>query len=197
VAQFALLDQTKFLIYWIPVLPFLCIGIAAASWSALKQARKGTLRLALAAVTAGALLLVAAEGMVARVGGLQAATGATSYAALIDAAHEQVPAGSKVVGSTSLWWGFRDTDFRSYFLFFYLTRPDAGPYQQSISGFLREFDPDFLVLTAVGRGELQDHLIPEDYADLDQYLAENAELIHIVGGEPFKTYGQVEVWRFR
>ena len=49
----------------------------------------------------------------------------------------------------------RDTDYRSYFLFFYLTRDDAGPYKTTISGFLDEFQPDYVVLTGLAWGELQ------------------------------------------
>ncbi len=197
VAEFTLLDQTKFLFYWIPVVPFLCIGIAAVSWWFLSRARLNQLSLLLAGGTTAALLLVAAEGSVARVNGIRTAGDETPYTRVTDAVHQEIPAGSKVVGSTSLWWGLRDTDYRSYFLFFYLTRADAGPYKTTISGFLRDFDPDYLVLTGLAWGELQDHLIKSDYDDLLGYLEQNADIIMTLEGPDYETYGYVEVWRFR
>jgi len=45
--------------------------------------------------------------------------------------HESVPPGAKVVGSTSLWWALRDTDYRSYFMFFYVTSPNAGRHRST------------------------------------------------------------------
>jgi hypothetical protein len=196
-AQFALLDQTKFFIYWIPVVPFLCIGIACLSWWALSRAVQNRGTLLLGAAVATVLLLFAAEGSVARLNGLRTAQDATSYAGLTQDVHEVVPSGSRVVGSTSLWWGLRDTDYRSYFLFFYLTRPDSGPYRTSVSGFLNDFDPDYLVLTELAWEELEEHLVGDDYNELLRYLNDNARLETVLRGPEYQAYGFVEVWRFR
>jgi 4-amino-4-deoxy-L-arabinose transferase-like glycosyltransferase len=203
VAQYVLFESAKFYIYWIPVMPFLCIGIAAASVWLLRRALSDglagwtrTLVRAAGVATGMALLIVFAEGSVARVGGVRAAPDATEYSRLAAAIQEHVPAGSRVVGSTSMWWGLRDTEFRSYFLFFYLTRPDAGPYKTTISGFLEDFDPDYIVLTRLATGELEKYLIPPDYADLQSYLAANAtKVTRIEGPIVIRAYGFIDIWR--
>jgi 4-amino-4-deoxy-L-arabinose transferase-like glycosyltransferase len=197
VAEFALLDQTKFLMYWIPVIPFLSIGIAGVSWWLIARAREGPLPLAFAGVTVTLLLLIAAEGSVARISGMRAAGTSTDYASIGTALHETIPPGSRVVGSTSMWWALRDTDYRSYFLFFYLTRDDAGPYKTTISGFLDDFDPDYVVLTGQAWGELQDHLIKAHYDELLSYLDSHATIVQTLQAPDFKTYGYIEVWQFR
>lgn len=196
-AQFALLDSTKFLYYWVPVIPFLSIGIAALSWHLLARTREGNLQLLLAGVTAAMLLLVAAEGSVARISGMRAANESTPYASIGAALHETIPPGSRVVGSTSMWWNLRDTDYRSYFLFFYLTRDDAGPYKTTISGFLDDFDPQYVVLTGLAWGELEDHLIKPHYDELLRYLDSHGKIVQTLQGPDYKTYGYIEVWQLR
>jgi hypothetical protein len=129
VLQYTLFESAKFYIYWLPVVPFLCIGFASALWWLLQKWDTGRAGLALAAASVLILLVIFGEGSVARLSGLRTAPEATNYARLADRIHEYVPSGSRVVGSTSLWWGMRDTEYRSYFLFFYLTRPDAGDHR--------------------------------------------------------------------
>ncbi|MGE0686588.1 MAG: ArnT family glycosyltransferase [Dehalococcoidia bacterium] len=197
VAEFALLDQTKFLMYWIPVVPFLSIGMAAVSWWLLSRVREGRVQLAMGGVAAALLLLIAAEGSVARLSGIRTANQSTNYASIGAALHETIPPGSKVVGSTSMWWGMRDMDYRSYFLFFYLTRDDAGPYKTTITGFLDDFQPDYVVLTGLAWGELEDHLIKAHYDELLGYLDSHATIVRTLQGPEFKTYGYIEVWQFR
>jgi 4-amino-4-deoxy-L-arabinose transferase-like glycosyltransferase len=197
VAEFALIDQTKFLMYWIPVIPFLSIGMAAVSWWFLSKAREGRTQLAFAGIAAALLLIIAAEGSVARISGIRTANDSTEYASIGAALHETIPPGSKVVGSTSMWWALRDMDYRSYFLFFYLTRDDAGPYKTTISGFLDQFQPDYVVLTGLAWGELEDHLIKAHYDELLSYLDSHARIVRTLQGPDFKTYGYIEVWQFR
>ncbi|HLF70696.1 MAG TPA: glycosyltransferase family 39 protein [Dehalococcoidia bacterium] len=197
VAQLALLESTKFFIYWIPVFPFLCIGVAGGVVWLLTPENWNRLRLAAAAFAVVALLLVFAEGSAARIGGLRTARDAASYDALAAQIHETVPAGSRVVGATSLWWAMRDTDYRSYFLFFYLTRPDSGPYKTTISGFLDDFDPDYLVMTQLADSELTNHLSPTDYEDWQRYLRDHAERIAHLEGGPARPYDYVDIWRIR
>ncbi|MGE3983245.1 MAG: hypothetical protein AB7G38_03680, partial [Dehalococcoidia bacterium] len=143
------------------------------------------------------LLLIAAEGSVARLSGIRTANQSTNYASIGAALHETIPPGSKVVGSTSMWWGMRDMDYRSYFLFFYLTRDDAGPYKTTITGFLDDFQPDYVVLTGLAWGELEDHLIKAHYDELLGYLDSHATIVRTLQGPEFKTYGYIEVWQFR
>ena len=197
VAQYALLESAKFYIYWIPIVPFLCIGVGAVAMRLLQPPSWNALRLAAAGLTAGLLLIVFAEGTVARWGGIRAAPDATNYERLAQEIHDYVPAGSRVVGSTSLWWGMRDMDYRSYFLFFYLTRPDAGPYKTTISGFLEDFEPEYLVLTRLAAGELETHLIARDFDDYRRYMEAHATLVkRIEGPVVIKAYGFIDIWKF-
>jgi 4-amino-4-deoxy-L-arabinose transferase-like glycosyltransferase len=209
--QFALFDSLKLYIYWIPMVPLLCIALApvllrllegfrrsAPSWAPLERFGHGrTLRLGLAAVTAVCLLGVLAEGTQARVSGIRTSSDETKYARLGDLIHESVPAGSRVAGSTSLWWAMRDTDYRSYFMFFYVTSPHAGPYRNSIGGFLEDSGTEYMVLTRLGREELEKHLAPADRRDLEAFQASRGTLIKRIDGAEAKSYGYIEIWRLR
>jgi hypothetical protein len=216
VLQYALFESLKLYIYWVPVVPLLCIGIAAAvlwlfgakpdedearadgsvahsSFETLLRSR--LLRGAVVAGTLVCLLGVFAEGAGARLSGIRTASHETEYSRLGALIHETVPAGSKVVGSTSLWWALRDTDYRSYFMFFYLTSPNAGRYRTTIGGFLDDVRPQYLVLTRLGQEELDKHLSPADRQDLDAYKASNATLVKRLEGNEARSYGYVEIWR--
>jgi 4-amino-4-deoxy-L-arabinose transferase-like glycosyltransferase len=194
IAQFALFEAAKFYIYWIPVVPFLCIGIAAACLHLLRPGAWRGSRV-LAGLTALLLLAALAEGTVARVSGLQVARDAGNYEALSAAVREDIPPGARVLGATSMWWGLRDTDFRSYFLMFYLTRGDAGAYRKTLSGFLSEFQPQYLVLTRIAGQELDKHLAPSDNAAWQTYLKEHATKLRRIEGPAARGYGYVDVWK--
>jgi hypothetical protein len=195
VVQYALFESLKLYIYWISIVPLLCIGMAAASLWLLSPPKGDRLRLLLAAGTAVCLLGALAEGSAARISGFRTASSETEYARLGDLVHESVPAGSRVVGSTSLWWALRDTDYRSYFMFFYVTSPNAGPYRDTIGGFLDGARPQYLVLTRLGQEELDKHLSPRDQQDLDAYKAAHAKLVKRIEGADATSYGYVEIWR--
>jgi hypothetical protein len=141
------------------------------------------------------MLGVFAEGSAARLSGLRAAGRETEYSRLGELIHETVAPGSTVVGSTSLWWAMRDTDYHSYFMFFYLTSPNAGPYQSSISGYLEGLQPQYLVLTRLAVEELQKHLTPADHRDLEDYKSAQASLVRRIEGADARSYGYVEIWR--
>jgi hypothetical protein len=197
ILQYALLESAKFYIYWLPVVPFLCIGLAAALLWMLSLWDKNRLGLAVAVGTALALLIFLGEGSVARLSGMRTAPDATNYEQLAERIHEYVPKGSRVVGSTSLWWGLRDTEYRSYFLFFYLTRPDAGSYKTTISSFLETYRPEYLVLTRLATGELEKYLSPGDYADWQTYMSQHARKVaRIEGPVVIAAYGFVDIWQF-
>jgi 4-amino-4-deoxy-L-arabinose transferase-like glycosyltransferase len=197
VAQYALFESTKFYIYWMPVVPFLCIGIAAFATSVLRPPSRGVLHLAAAAATVLVLTVFLGEGSVARIGGIRAADGAMNYEKVSREIHQHVPPGSRVVGSTSLWWGLRDMDFRSYFLFFYLTRPDTGESRMTISEFLDDFDAEYLVLTRLAMGELETYLVPEDRRNWQSYMEHHGTLVaRIHGPVVIKGYGFIDIWKF-
>jgi hypothetical protein len=197
VLQYALFESTKYYLYWVPaIVPFLCTGIAGLVAWLFQPQRWNALRIAAAGAVACSLLVVFAEGSAARIGGLRAAPDATNYDRLAEEVHRYVPAGSRVVGSTSLWWGMRDTEFRSYFLFFYKTRPDAGADKTTISGFLQDFDAEYLVLTRLAIGELDTHLSQHDKDDWHAYMREHATLVkRIEGPVVIAAYGFIDIWR--
>lgn len=199
VLQFALLEAAKLYIYWIAVVPFLCVGLAGAAAWLLRPLTTGQfwpwrgLRPALAGLTAAVLLLIFAEGSAARLGGMRVAQQAPSYDRLAAQVHGYVPAGARVVGATSLWWALRDSEFRSYFLFFYLTRPT--PYETRIGAFLDGFDAQYVVLTAYAARELEKKLSPRDLADWHAYLAQHGRKLARLEGGDAQAYGYVDIWR--
>lgn len=193
--QYALFESLKLYIYWIAVVPFVCIGMAAIAVHFLQRPRASPLHMAAAAVVIGSLFVFMAEGSVARLSGIQAAHDESDYVALADAIKAHVPEGSRVVGSTSLWWGLRDMDYRSYFLFFYLTSPNAGPYRTTIGEFLDDFRPEYIVLTRLAIGELENHLVPMDYADFDLWMLRYATRIARLEGSVASSYGFIDIWR--
>jgi 4-amino-4-deoxy-L-arabinose transferase-like glycosyltransferase len=195
--EYALFESAKLYIYWIAVVPLLCTGIAGAATWLLRPPRGDRLRLAAAAFTALCLLGIFAEGAAARISGFRAADNETEYARLAALIHDTVPERSRVVGSTSLWWGLRDTDYRSYFMFFYVTSPNAGPYRTTISDFLTATEAEYLVLTRLGVEELEDHLAPGDRADFEASKAARGTLVRRIDGEEARSYGYVEIWRLR
>jgi 4-amino-4-deoxy-L-arabinose transferase-like glycosyltransferase len=194
---YALFDQLKLYVYWVMVVPFLCIGAAAVLAHLLRPPNGDRLRLALGVVAALGLLFVVGEGTVARIRGIRAAGTESQYAILEHRLHEVVPSGSRVVGSTSLWWALHDREFRSYFLFFYLTAPNAAEYRTTIPGFLQDFKPQYLVLTRLGESELQKHLITADLTAYQDYVSRNAVLVERLEGPDVHSYGYIDVWRFQ
>ena len=120
---------------------------------------------------------------------------AGNYDQLAAAVHKDIPPGARVVGATSMWWGLRDTDYRSYFLFFYLTREDAGEFKKSLSGFLSEFQPQYLVLTRIAGQELDKHLAPAENAAWQAYLKDHATKLTRIEGSQARGYGYVDVWK--
>jgi hypothetical protein len=193
--QYALFESLKLYIYWIAVVPFLCIGMAAFAVRVLQMPRASPVHALTAVLVVGAIFVFLAEGSVARLSGMRAAQDESDYMALAAAVKAHVPEGARVVGSTSLWWGLRDMDYRSYFLFFYLTSPNAGPYRTTISHFLDDFRPDYIVLTRLAIGELETHLTAADYADWDLWMLRHATRIARLEGPIAESYGFVDIWR--
>lgn len=196
ILQYALFESAKFYYYWVPVVPFLCIGVAAAVMHLMRgqmwRDKRGRL---VAGATALILLAAFAEGSVARLNGWRVAAEAGDYDRLAAAVHRDIPPGSRVVGSTASWWGLRDTDYRSYFLFFYLTRDDAREYKKSLSDFLSEFRPQYLVLTRIAVEELNKHLAPAEKVAWQTFLKDHATKLQRIDGPLARGYGYVDVWK--
>jgi hypothetical protein len=177
--------------------PLICVGVAGASVKALASARRGRAQMLAAAAVCLMLAAFFAEGSVARVNGMRVAGEATDYEAVSRALHGYVPRGARVVGSTSLWWALRDTEYRSYFMFFYLTHPNAGDYRTTISGFLEDFDAEYLVVTRLAAGELANHLVAKDLADYHAFVDQHATFVISLQGDLVRnSYTFIDVWRF-
>lgn len=194
--QYTLFESLKLYIYWIPVIPFLCAGMAAFSLQLLRLWRIDRPHALAAAATCLVLLLFLAEGGVARLNGIRVAQKATDYELLSQRLRQYVPEGSRVVGSTSLWWALRNTDYRSYFLFFYLTHPNAREYRTTIDAYLRDSGAEYLVINRLAAGELAQHLVPKDFADYDAYMRTHARLVMALHGDLLRSsYGFIDIWK--
>jgi hypothetical protein len=104
---FALLLRLKLVNYTLTFQPILAI---AAAWGLLEAFKRlpNTGRLAGGVV----ILAVVVEG-VSRLALLET-TPATPYASYIARVHQTIPASARVVGLHNYWFGFEDTDYRSF-----------------------------------------------------------------------------------
>jgi 4-amino-4-deoxy-L-arabinose transferase-like glycosyltransferase len=108
---FALLLRLKLVNYTLTFLPVLAL---ACAWGILQavdwlQPRRGVIGLGLASLLALSLVL---EG-VSRLA-LVESLPATPYATFIGQVHRTIPAGARVVGLHNYWFGFEDTEYRSF-----------------------------------------------------------------------------------
>lgn len=191
--ELALFESTKRYVYWVGVVPFLCIALAdVARWVfALRPSGVASLsRIAVVAVAALFLL----EGGAVLAKHVINAPDAPSYAETgrrIDAA---LPPGASAMGDNRLWPALRDRDFRSLLLLFYHTNPRISPDAVTdVPGAMDRIGADYLLLTPLGRDILR-NLSPTDAAAFQRYLDERATLETTVEAP---GYGPVEVYRLR
>lgn len=193
--QFALFESTKRFVYWVIVVPFLCIAIADLACLALTWRPPKRLQLwAASAVVAMAAVLFLAEGAAVGVKDVIEAPDAADYAALGQKIAEAVPPGARVIGDNRLWLTMREQEHRSLLLLFYFTNPRISrEHATDIPGAFRRIDADFLLLSPLTR-EILEKLTPRDRAAFDAYLAANAELIGVLD---YPAYGPIEVFELR
>ncbi|HEX5369841.1 MAG TPA: glycosyltransferase family 39 protein [Dehalococcoidia bacterium] len=193
--EFTLLDFQKVSYYLIGIFPFLCIAIAMTGWAAIEWLRPylrrplgaGPLRLAAAGLTAVLLLGFMADGAWGQFQGLRDSGNATNYMSLRPFFRQYIPAHSKVLGSTQLWWAMPDTDFRSYYMLYYRTNPLTTDRVTNTAGYLDEFGAQYVVLDSVSRLFLR----PVN-PSLDAYLHAHGERILLTYDKSFR---QIEIWK--
>jgi hypothetical protein len=130
---FALLLRLKLVNYTLTFLPLLAI---AAAWGILQVGRWRTGRLLRGALA----VLVVGEGL-SRLALLQTVP-ATPYPTFIAEVHRTIPPGARVVGLHNYWFGFEDTDYRSFVVPLALSDSGAVPFDQS----LQRLAPDAVLL---------------------------------------------------
>jgi 4-amino-4-deoxy-L-arabinose transferase-like glycosyltransferase len=136
-ALFALLLRLKLINYTLTFVPVLAI---ASAWGALHAL--GWLRRRPAFLVPASLLAMAvvAEG-VGRIAVLEAST-ATPYAVYSAEVHRTIPAGARVVGLHNYWFGFEDTDYRSFVVPLAWMDPGGVPLEEG----LQRLRPDAVLL---------------------------------------------------
>jgi len=195
VLEFALFESTKRFVYWVVVVPLLCLaiidfGLAVWRW---RPPRVQARRLALAAATAVALVF-ALEGTAVGLKNLRDAGRAPDYAGIRDALERAIPADAVVVGDNRLWLALDGREVRSLHLLFYLTNPDISRGEATnVEGAMRRIDADYLLLSPLTK-EILTRLSPRDGADFARYIERNATRESSISSAP---YGPIEVYRLR
>jgi 4-amino-4-deoxy-L-arabinose transferase-like glycosyltransferase len=193
VVEFALFESTKRFVYWVAVVPFLCLAIADLGRVAL-QWRPGQqeARWLAAAGVAVVAVVFAIEGLAVGVRDIVDAGQAPEYALVGERINEVVPAGARVIGDNRLWLTMRETEYRSLLLLFYFTNPRISRDEASdVPGAMRRIDADYLLLSPLTR-EILGKLTRRDGAAFQRYLAENGELVATIEDD---AYGPIEVYR--
>jgi hypothetical protein len=177
---FALLLRLKLVNYTLTFLPLLAIAAAWGSMWALRWLRRRRLL-----VLGGALALaVVVEGS-SRIAALETST-ITPYAVYIAAVHRTIPSGARVVGLHNYWFGFEDTDYRSFVVPLAWMDPGGVPLEQG----LQRLRPDAVLLDDRMRTYLT--YDPRARAGLQAWLA--ASRAHLVDQVDDPTYGSMQIY---
>lgn len=193
--QFALFESTKRFVYWVIVVPFLCVAIADLARAALEwRPRQPSRRWLVVAATAAVAVVFFAEGLAVGVQDIVEAGDAPDYSQVGRRIMEHVPEGARVIADNRLWLTMRETEHRSLLLLFYFTNPRISrEHPTDIEGAMRRIDADYLLLSPLTREILQ-KLTPRDSAAFDRYMREHGELVGVVEDA---AYGPIEVYRLR
>ncbi len=145
-ALFALLINSKIRNYALTLAPLAALMVAwgsVALWNALSHIRYGrSLRIALASI----LLLVMGEGIWG-IGDLQSAAGNTiPYSQLAANLHAKAPAGTRVLGLHSAWFGFQDTDYRNVLVIIDHAQHQFVRTPAPLAAALDEFNPQAILI---------------------------------------------------
>jgi 4-amino-4-deoxy-L-arabinose transferase-like glycosyltransferase len=199
VLQLALFESTKRFVYWVIVVPFLCIAVADLAFAAWRRAmerrvaagREWQLRAVLFALVAvGAVF--AAEGLAVAAKDVRDARNAGDYAALRAKIQAAVPPGAVTMGDNRLWVAMRDRPFRSLHLLFYETNPRISHGNATdIPGAFERSGVEYLLLSPLSRDQLR-LLAPRDAADFERYVETRMQLVTTVQDA---TYGPIDVYR--
>ncbi len=193
VLQLALLESTKRFVYWVVVVPFVCVALAdlaAALWRL--RASNGAWRRAVlvAAVVIAGVFFV--EGAAVGVKDARDAPEAPDYAALRRRLDEALPEGAVAIGDNRLWPALRQRPYRSLLLLFYHTNPSISRERATdVFGAMARIDADYLLLSPLSREVLR-RLSPRDSADFGRFLNERTRLVATVEDG---AYGPIDVYR--
>jgi hypothetical protein len=191
--ELALFESTKRYVYWVGVVPFLCIAMAdAARWIFALRAG-GLVPLArLAVAAAAALFLVEGSAVLAK--HVIDAPSAPSYAEAGHSIDAALPPGASAMGDNRLWPALRDRDFRSLLLLFYHTNPRISPDQVTdVPGAMKRIGADYLLLSPLSHDILR-NLSAADAEAFQRYMDERGTLETTVEAP---GYGPIEVYRLR
>jgi 4-amino-4-deoxy-L-arabinose transferase-like glycosyltransferase len=184
---FALLLRLKLVNYTLTFLPLLAIAGAWGILTAVQALRRRPRRRPLLAVTTLLGLGLAFEG-VARLATFQTSP-ATPYATFIGRVHQVIPAGARVVGLHNYWFGFEDTDYRSFVVPLAWLDPGGLPLDQGLD----RLAPDAVLLD--DRVESFLSYEPVARAGLDTWLAAHGARLVDQVDDP--TYGRMQVYTVR
>ena len=195
ILQLALFESTKRFVYWVVVVPYLCIALADLAVACLQWRPRGpnvalAARLALGAV-AGVILL---EGLLIAAKDVRDAGDAPSLEAAGRAIEVALPEGASAIGDNRLWPVLRGRPYRSLLLLFYYTNPRISRDEATdVFGAMDRIGADYLLLSPLSR-EILEKLTPEHADEFGRYLQDRAQLTTTVEAP---GYGPIEVYRLR
>jgi 4-amino-4-deoxy-L-arabinose transferase-like glycosyltransferase len=193
--QLALFESTKRFVYWVVVVPFLCVAIADLAMTLWEwRPRVDAAALVAQGAVLAALGLFAIEGLAVAVKDVRNAPDAVSYAALGRRLDAELEPEAVVLGDNRLWPAIRKTRLRSLLLLFYHTNPRISRERTTdIPGALGRIDPEYIVLSPLSR-EILSKLTPEDATAFERYLSSRTERVTTIED---RVYGPHEVFRVR
>jgi 4-amino-4-deoxy-L-arabinose transferase-like glycosyltransferase len=192
ILQLALFESTKRFVYWVVVVPFLCVALAdlaLAVWGWRPPRRHSALARIVLVLVFGVFL---GEGLAVAAQDARDAGDAASYADLGRRLEAALPNGASVIGDNRLWPALRKRNLRSLHLLFYYTNPRISRDSATdIFGAFERIDADYLLLSPLSR-QILANLSPRDSADFDRYLETRTVQVQTVADS---AYGPIEVYR--
>ncbi len=195
VVQLAFFESTKRFVYWVVVVPFLCLAIADladAVWQ--WQPAPGSRRWLLHAIVGAVFALFAVEGLAVAARDVRDARHAPSLAELGKRIEAEIAPDAIVIGDNRLWPALPDVRLRSLLLLFYETNPRISRDRTTdIPGAFENIKPDYIILSPLSR-EILAKLSPKDAADFQRYLDTQTDHIATID---YPGYGKTDILRVR
>jgi hypothetical protein len=193
VIELTLFESSKYFVYWVVVVPYLCVavadlGMAAWRWFGEKPQRQTALRVVVVAVAA----LFFLEGLGVSAKDVRDARDAPSYEAMGRKIEAVVPKGSVVLGDNRLWPAVQDLQLRSLLLLFYHTNPVISRDRVTdIPGAFERIDAEYLLLTPLSR-EILAQLSPADTQAFNEYVEQRMTKVTTIED---RAYGPIDVYQ--
>jgi hypothetical protein len=176
---FALLLRLKLVNYTLTFQPVLAI---AAAWGVLEAFRRLPARGRLLGGVVALAVVAEGVGRLALLGSLPA----TPYATFIARVHRTIPAGARVVGLHNYWFGFEDTDYRSFVVPLAWMDPGGLPLDQGLD----RLAPDAVLLDDRMRTYLS--YDPRARAGFEAWLTTSGARLADQVDDP--TYGLMQIY---